>query len=104
MEDIGPERSVLVARDADGAMVAASIVLWVETPRIRYAVIEDLSVDPAARSHGIGAAMVAAIEAEAKRRDMGWFFLESGKDNERAHAFFERHGFETVSHVFAKRL
>ena len=83
---------------------AAALILWTATDRVRFAILEDLAVDPAARSRGAGGLMVTEIEAEAKRRDMGWIFLESGKDNLRAHGFFERHGFGLMSHTFAKRL
>jgi ribosomal protein S18 acetylase RimI-like enzyme len=95
---------VLVLNGPDGAVVAASIVAWTVTPRVSFATIEDMAVDPAARSSGLGARMMTAIEAEARRRGMRWLFLESGKDNHRAHGFFERHGFHTVSHVFTRKL
>lgn len=104
LADPDPGAGLLLMRSAGGAIVAAAIVEWVETPRVRFAVLADLAVDPALRSGGTGARMVAAIEAEARRRAMGWIFLESGKDNARAHAFFERHAFREISHVFGKRL
>jgi ribosomal protein S18 acetylase RimI-like enzyme len=88
----------------DGALAAAAIVRWTVTPRVSFATIEDMAVDPAVRSSGLGAAMMTAIEDEARAHAMRWLFLESGKDNHRAHGFFERHGFHTVSHVFARKL
>lgn len=104
MADPGPDRGVLLLRDGDGAIVAAAILLWTVTDRVRFAIIEDMAVDPAARSQGIGARMVEAIEAEAARREMRWIFLESGVANLGAHGFFERHGFGLTSHTFAKQL
>ena len=97
------DRDLLLMRD-QGAICAAAIVLWTVTPRVSFAVLEDLSVDPSARSHGLGARMIAEVEAEALRRNMGWIFLESGKDNRRAHEFCGRHGFDELSHTFGKRL
>jgi ribosomal protein S18 acetylase RimI-like enzyme len=103
MQGLGEETGLLVAR-MDGAIVAAAIVEWSITRRVRFATLADLSVDPAQRSTGLGARMVEAIVAEARQRAMQWIFLESGKDNLRAHDFFERHGFHELSQVFARRL
>ena len=46
--------------------------------------------------------MLLWIEDEAAKRQCRWLFLESGKNNLRAHSFFERHGFREMSHVFIK--
>ena len=101
--DLG-DRDLLVARTPDEAIAAVAILAWEETPRMRFAVIEDLVVDPALRSAGVGAQMIAALTARVQERGVEWVFLESGLRNERAHAFFRRHGFAEVSHVFARRL
>jgi GNAT superfamily N-acetyltransferase len=97
-------RSLALARDSQGRITAAANVSWSrETPEVPFATLQDMAVEPALRGAGIGAAMMAFIEAEARRRGMKWLFLESGKDNAAAHAFFERCGLNEVSHVFAKR-
>ena len=98
------DRDLLVARTPDGAIAAVAILAWEETPRMCFAVIEDLVVDPALRSAGVGARMLEALSARVQERGVEWVFLESGLRNERAHAFFRRHGFAEVSHVFARRL
>jgi ribosomal protein S18 acetylase RimI-like enzyme len=98
-------RSLAVARDAKGAIVAAAAVSWsFETQGARFATLQDLAVEPPLRSKGLGAEMVAVVEREVRARKAAWLFLESGKDNRRAHEFFERAGFKEISHVFAKRL
>lgn len=94
-------RDVAYVRNG-GEVVAASIIWWVNGPRVSFAVIEDMAVKKSARSHGLGGALVAAIETEVKARGMRWLFLESGLHNERAHDFFEREGFDVVSKVFMK--
>jgi ribosomal protein S18 acetylase RimI-like enzyme len=66
--------------------------------------LEDLAVTPDLRSRGVGAELESFVRAEAVRRGCSWVFLESGKDNTRAHKFFERAGYHEVSHVFALRL
>ena len=100
---LGDERSVAVAFDT-GGLVGAAIILWQVTPRVSFMVIEDLAVDPAARSHGVGAALVDLAQREGVARGMHWAFLESGLHNEGAHRFFEKHGFHAMSKVFSKRL
>lgn len=97
-------RLALAAYDADGAPLGLAIIAWEETSRRKFAVLEDMVVTPRARSLGIGSQLLTAVEQRAAARGIDWLFLESGVRNERAHGFFERHGFEVTSHVFAKRL
>ena len=104
MAEDDPERDLLVMRDEAGLIVAAAIAYWVASPRVRYGIIEDMAVDPAQRSAGLGSIMVAEIEQRARDRQCRWLFLESGKDNERAHGFFESSGFAMLSHTFSKKL
>jgi GNAT superfamily N-acetyltransferase len=97
-------RSVALGRDGEGNVTAAANISWsVETPEVPFATLQDMAVEPALRGSGIGAALLAFVEAEARARGMKWLFLESGKANTRAHAFFERFGLREVSHVFGKR-
>jgi ribosomal protein S18 acetylase RimI-like enzyme len=98
------ERDMLVARDEAGEVRAILIVAWEENPRRRYAVIEDMAVDPELRSHGVGKAMLEQAESRIRERGVEWVFLESGRENEGAHGFFEREGFEKLSSVFGRRL
>ncbi len=102
--EFGDDRDLLTARLPDGALAGIAIVAWEESPRRRFAVLEDMAVDPDQRSSGIGALLLGEVDRAVKKRGIDWLFLESGKDNVRAHAFFERHGFNELSHVFAKRL
>lgn len=102
--DLGDSRELLVGRDEKGAIVAFAVLAFEETPRLRFAVLEDLAVDPAFRSGGTGARMLERVEHAAGERGIGWLFMESGIDNHRAHGFFRRHGYAETSHVFAKRL
>ncbi|WP_066795424.1 GNAT family N-acetyltransferase [Sphingomonas soli] len=101
--ELGDERDLLTCRDG-GTIVGIAVVAWEESARRRFAVLEDMAVEPSRRSHGIGERLIGEIEARVAERGIEWLFLESGLENHRAHGFFERHGFKTVSHVFAKRL
>jgi ribosomal protein S18 acetylase RimI-like enzyme len=102
--DFGEDRELLVARLPSGQIVGIAIVAWEETSRRKFAVLEDMAVDPALRSDGIGELLLDAIDQAVKSRGIDWLFLESGRDNVRAHGFFARHGFAEMSHVFGKKL
>jgi GNAT superfamily N-acetyltransferase len=97
-------RDLLVVRDDQGVIVAVAVLAWEESRRRRYAVLEDMAVDPARRSDGIGAQVLEAVASRVADQGVEWLFLESGLRNRRAHAFFERHGFHEISHVFGRRI
>jgi ribosomal protein S18 acetylase RimI-like enzyme len=98
------ERDLLVAQTLAGEVVGMVILAWESSSRRQFAVLEDMAVEPALRSLRIGERLLLEAELRVKERGIDWLFLESGLGNAGAHRFFERHGFETVSHVFAKRL
>ncbi len=102
--DLGDERELLVAFDDRDEIVGVAVLAWEETSRRRFAVLEDMAVDPERRSQRIGERLLGEIQRRVEQDGVEWLFLESGLHNERAHKFFERHGFAAVSHVFAKRV
>jgi N-acetylglutamate synthase-like GNAT family acetyltransferase len=102
--DLDDERSVVVARNAENALIGAAVVAWTITPRVSFATLEDLAVSPEWRKHGVGAKLVEMVEKRARENGIRWLFLESGLNNHNAHAFFERGGFEAISKVFVKPL
>jgi len=104
MTDMGDDRSLALARDEQDRIVAAAILYWETTPRVSFGILEDMAVDPGQRSAGLGARLSAFIDDEARRRGCRWMFLESGNNNTRAHAFFERDGYREISHTFVKAL
>jgi GNAT superfamily N-acetyltransferase len=55
--------------------------------------IDEFFVQPQARSHGVGAQLLAAAEAELKRRGVVRLQLQIGAANARGRAFYERHGY-----------
>lgn len=98
------DRDLLVARDADGEIVAILIVAFEQSQRRSFAVIEDMAVAPELRGSGVGKTLLEMAQTRIAVRDIDWVFLESGLNNEPAHRFFANAGFEMVSHVFARRL
>jgi|688.fasta_scaffold616336_1 ribosomal protein S18 acetylase RimI-like enzyme len=102
--DLDDERSIVIARNAENALIGAAVVAWTVTPRVSFATLEDLAVSPEWRKHGVGAKLVDTVEKRALENGARWLFLESGLNNQNAHAFFERGGFEAISKVFVKQL
>jgi ribosomal protein S18 acetylase RimI-like enzyme len=99
----GDYRGIAILRDEGGKIAAAASVTWpLESAGAPYATLQDMAVEPALRSQRLGARLLQFVEAEAARRGAMWIFLESGKNNRRAHSFFERQGFGEVSRVFMK--
>ena len=66
--------------------------------------VDDLVTDADARSTGVGAAMLAWLEAEARTRGCGSVELESGSQRTRAHRFYFREGFLITGFGFRKAL
>ena len=91
--------SVLIA-EADGALVGLLSASWqraIHVPGV-YATIQDLWVDEAWRSRGVGAELVEAIASQARTR--GVSRLEVGLPRETfaaiasTESFYKRNGFE----------
>src|SRR5580700_6359967 len=55
--------------------------------------IDEFFVQPQARSHGVGAQLLAAAEADLRRRGAVRLQLQIGAGNARGRAFYERHGY-----------
>jgi ribosomal protein S18 acetylase RimI-like enzyme len=59
--------------------------------------LASIAVDPAARSRGVGAALLAA--GEARFAGERWMFLCVSDFNPRARALYERHGYRPVGNL-----
>jgi GNAT superfamily N-acetyltransferase len=64
-----------------------------------FAVVENVVVDQAARSRGVGAALLREIEARCKQARCSKIMLLSAAQRADAHRFFERQGFVGNSKV-----
>jgi GNAT superfamily N-acetyltransferase len=64
------------------------------------AVVEDVVVDPALHSRGIGQAMMAFAIERAREKHCYKLVLSSNGKRERAHAFYESLGFERHGYSF----
>lgn len=107
----------LEERDADRAFLVAVVprvgvvgCVTVSERRallaIRRAEIESLVVEDEYRGNGIGALLVQAAEAWARRRGCTTLRLLSNAVRERAHRFYGRMGYDVLKteHVFQKQL
>ena len=96
----GADSTVLVF---DEGSVGGFAVLAVEKDGAApFGVICDLLVAPEMRGRGIGDRLLAEGMRWLRERGVRDVYLESGKNNHAAHAFFEKRGFGLVSHVFAR--
>ena len=87
--------------------VICKLVEHSETPfafAMRYLVVDHISVRPAAKGKGIGAALMERAEALARELNVERIHLNSWAFNTDAHSFFEKMGFEKFSHNFWKNM
>jgi GNAT superfamily N-acetyltransferase len=97
--------TVLVAHD--GGTLIAFCTAYVELDSVRFGRrcwVEDLAVDPARRSEGIGASLLAAARDWARGRGATHLELDSGEARVDAHRFYEREGPSWRSNCYAWRL
>ena len=88
---LDPAYVTLVAR-ADGAPVG--FARFHARGALGAPYLASIAVDPAARSRGIGAALLAA--GEARFAGARWMFLCLSDFNPRARVLYERHGYRLV--------
>jgi ribosomal protein S18 acetylase RimI-like enzyme len=100
----GAARVVVAELDGDVvglASVQISQTLEYDEPVAR---VSALVVDERRRRRGIGEALVAELEAEARRRCCCLIFLTTAERRTEAHSFYRRIGFEETGRRFAMRL
>lgn len=96
------QTTLAVALVVDGVETGVFLVTFARHAARPFAVLEDMVVLPAARSHGYGSQFLDWISQECAARGIRRMFLESGIENDHAHHFFEREGFEKVSVVMMR--
>lgn len=83
------------------ASVHVSLAVEYDEPAAKLSAI---AVDQNHRRRGIGEALVAAAEEEARARGCGLLFLTTAERRADAHAFYERIGFEHTGRRYGKTL
>lgn len=99
----GPLREVFVA-ERDGATIGWAAVR-VDEGFVdgRQAWIEGFVVDERVRGTGVGAFVLERVESWARERDCRTMRVQSNVLRERAHFFYERHGYRKLKAQFAFR-
>jgi N-acetylglutamate synthase-like GNAT family acetyltransferase len=96
----------LVVAELDGEVVGLASLH--ESLSVEYdqpaAKLSAIIVDERQRRRGIGEALVAELEAEARRRGCCLIFLTTAERRADAHAFYRRLGFEETGRRFVKLL
>lgn len=103
---VASEADCLVVAELEGQVVGlagvhVSLALEYDEPAAKLSAIV---VDERCRRRGIGEALVAAVEEEARRRGCRLIFLTTAERRGDAHAFYRRLGFEETGRRFAKWL
>jgi GNAT superfamily N-acetyltransferase len=102
---LGPDDRVFLAELDDQVAGLAAIHV---SPALELdgdaAKVSALVVDERYRRRGLGEALMARIEEEARRRGCAVLFLTTAERREDAHAFYRRIGLEETGRRFAKRL
>jgi GNAT superfamily N-acetyltransferase len=100
-----PDIEVLVAHD-DGAVQGVLVLHMLHPLHVAqpWAVVSALVVDEQRRSHGTGAALMAAAEAAAATRGCAHVELTCSAGRTRAHTFYETQGYDEVRKRFLKKL
>ncbi len=89
----GERSDVLLALDGGSLVGLASVYRDIESIRFgRRTWLQDLVVDRAARSGGVGKALLAAAADWARERGCTHLTLSSGLGRKDAHRFYEREG------------
>ncbi len=99
---------VLVAEEDGCGRIAGMLVLLFTVSTAlgcRVILLEDMVVDPAMRSVGIGSLLLHEADAFASRNGFGRITLLTDHDNKAAHEFYIRNGYERSDMVvFRKRI
>ena len=106
LERLGIVGDRVVAAELDGRVVGvAHLQVAPAIERDRPAArIAALVVDEAQRGHGVGRALVEAMEAEARTRGCDVLFVTTAERRDDAHAFYERVGLEQTGRRYGRTL
>jgi GNAT superfamily N-acetyltransferase len=99
--------NLLFVAERDGRIVGTFQLTFIPSLTGRGALrvkVESVKVGSALRSQGIGAALMARAEIEARRRGAHLIELTSNKVRGDAHRFYERLGFARSHEGFKKKL
>jgi len=90
---IGDERSTVFVAELEDGSLAGLLSAYLDLHSVRFGLrcwVEDLAVEPAHRSMGVGTALLDAAKAWASERGATHLELDTGLAREDAQRFYER--------------
>lgn len=78
----------------EGEVAGAALIAWRRNSPVGR--LYSIATTPALRGRGFGSQLLKECEDEASRRGCTEVILEVRTDNDRAMAFYQRHGYSTV--------
>jgi GNAT superfamily N-acetyltransferase len=105
-EALSSQDSVVLVAD-DGGRLVGFCTAYQDMHSVRFGIrawVEDLAVDPARRSEGIGKALLDAAKGWARERGATHLELDSGDARLDAHRFYEREDPAWTSRQFSWEL
>jgi GNAT superfamily N-acetyltransferase len=101
----GAGNALCLVAEQDGVVGGVIVMHLLEPLHVagRWALVSSLVVREALRGFGVGAALLAEVERLAWEAGCSHVELSSSEKRTRAHAFYERQGFEEVRKRLVKR-
>lgn len=96
---LSPDAEIFVAEE-EGRTTGFCVTEIAEDGAAPFGVICDVLVDGCFRGRGTGTRLLDEAVGWLRNRGISDIYLESGKDNAKAHEFFCRRGFVHVSDIF----
>jgi GNAT superfamily N-acetyltransferase len=96
VEELMPPRGAFVVARLDGHPIGGVGLRPISTPELRLGEIKRLWVRPDQRRHGVGVALMSAIQERARQIGFVQLYLESGYAQPEALELYRTSGWETV--------
>lgn len=91
---------ILIAENQNKEIVGMLVFNVISSPFKKYAILEDMLLNPSLRGQSLGSKMLEEVIEKSKNWNISFIMLESGVDNHGAHHFFNKYGFRKVSESF----
>ena len=106
---VDPMTRIYLAEEGEQALgyIVCKLIERAENPftlAMRYLLVDQISVRPEAQGKGVGEALIEQAEILAKEWNVSRIQLDSWGFNIKAHAFFEKMGFEKFNYRFWHKL
>lgn len=90
----------IIKAESDGVMEGFCVAEITDDGAEQFGIICDIMVRESSRGKGIGESLLTEAVNWLKSKGIRDIYLESGKENHKAHEFFMRRGFRHISDIF----